>query len=66
MVWASYRNPPSQNCREKRERAEAGGQACEFPQITPATPGSSSSCSIAHEKAKKDRQKVATWREARP
>src|SRR6516225_1735780 len=25
MVWASYRKPPSENCREKRERDGAGG-----------------------------------------
>src|SRR3974390_2500548 len=63
MVWASYRKPPSQNCREKRERAGAGGQACDFPPITPAAPGSSSSCSIAHKKANKDRHDTRRGRE---
>jgi uncharacterized protein (DUF2147 family) len=63
MVWASYRKPSSQNCREKRELAGAGGQACDFPPITLATHGSSSSCSIAHEKAKKHRHGAKRGRE---
>src|ERR1700758_3207844 len=60
MLWASYLKPPSQNCREIASAPEPAVTACEFPPITPATPGSSNSCSIAHEKAKKDRQGSAT------